>query len=91
MRAESAYTAGDAPIESVEGFVRQIMGWRDYVWHLYWQQGEPYRRRNALSATGAVPKWFASLDEAGTVAGALPVRGAAAACASTAGCTTSRG
>jgi deoxyribodipyrimidine photolyase-related protein len=59
-RAESAYRAGEAPIGSVEGFVRQIMGWRDYVWHLYWQQGEAYRRRNHLHATAAVPKWFAA-------------------------------
>jgi deoxyribodipyrimidine photolyase-related protein len=66
-RAEAAYRAGDAPIESVEGFVRQIMGWRDYVWHLYWQQGEQYRRRNALETTGDVPKWFAQLDADETV------------------------
>jgi deoxyribodipyrimidine photolyase-related protein len=34
--AEAAYRAGDAPLASVEGFVRQLIGWRDYVWHLYW-------------------------------------------------------
>jgi deoxyribodipyrimidine photolyase-related protein len=61
-RAEDAYRAGDAPIASVEGFVRQIIGWRDYVWHLYWHQGEDYRRRNALDAAGTIPKWFATLD-----------------------------
>jgi deoxyribodipyrimidine photolyase-related protein len=66
-RAESAYRAGDAPIASVEGFVRQIMGWRDYVWHLYWQQGDGYRRRNQLEATGRVPAWFATLDAEQTV------------------------
>ena len=44
QRAESAFRTGDAPIASAEGFVRQIMGWRDYVWHLYWYQGEAYRR-----------------------------------------------
>jgi deoxyribodipyrimidine photolyase-related protein len=61
-RAEAAYRAGEAPIASVEGFVRQILGWRDYVWHLYWYQGEDYRRGNALQATGDVPAWFATLD-----------------------------
>ncbi len=55
------------PISSVEGFVRQVMGWRDYVWHLYWHQGRAYRKRNELGATGAIPKWFASLDADGTV------------------------
>ena len=34
--AEQAYRAGAAPLSSVEGFVRQLIGWRDYVWHLYW-------------------------------------------------------
>ena len=66
-RAEQSYREGSAPIASVEGFVRQIMGWRDYVWHLYWYQGRTYRRRNELGATGAIPKWFADLDADGTV------------------------
>jgi deoxyribodipyrimidine photolyase-related protein len=61
-RAEDAYRAGDAPIASVEGFVRQVIGWRDYVWHLYWQQPRSYRRRNELGATTALPRWFAELD-----------------------------
>ncbi|GAB2481237.1 cryptochrome/photolyase family protein [Jatrophihabitans fulvus] len=60
--AEKAYRDGDAPIASVEGFVRQVIGWRDYVWHLYWQQPRSYRRRNELKATGTVPKWFTELD-----------------------------
>ena len=47
-RAESAYLAGEAPIASVEGFVRQVLGWRDYVWHLYWHFPESYRRSNAV-------------------------------------------
>lgn len=66
-RAESVYRAGDAPIESVEGFVRQIIGWRDYVWHLYWHQGQSYRRENALEATRDIPTWFATLDADRTV------------------------
>ncbi len=47
-RAEDAYLAGEAPIASVEGFVRQVLGWRDYVWHLYWHFPESYRRRDEL-------------------------------------------
>ena len=60
--AEDAYRAGAAPIASVEGFVRQLIGWRDYVWNLYWHQGRDYREGNELHATGRIPAWFADLD-----------------------------
>jgi deoxyribodipyrimidine photolyase-related protein len=60
-RAEDAYRTGAAAIASVEGFVRQVIGWRDYVWHLYWHLGEGYRRRNELAATERLPQWFGEL------------------------------
>lgn len=60
--AEHAYRAGAAPLASVEGFVRQLIGWRDYVWHIYWHMGPLYRRRNALNARRRLPTWFAELD-----------------------------
>ena len=60
--AEDAYRSGAAPINSVEGFVRQLIGWREYVWHVYWWGGRGYRRRNALHAQGSLPAWFADLD-----------------------------
>jgi deoxyribodipyrimidine photolyase-related protein len=65
--AEQAYrdsvAAGDPlPLNSVEGFVRQVMGWRDWMWHLYWHLGRDYRHGNALQATEEVPDWFAELD-----------------------------
>lgn len=60
--AEARYQAGEAPLNSVEGFIRQIAGWRDYVWHLYWHLGEPYRTtNNHLSATTPLPEAFTSL------------------------------
>ena len=65
--AEAAYRAGTAPIASVEGFVRQVLGWREYVWGLYWWFGEDYRARNALEAREPVPAWMASLDADGEV------------------------
>ena len=34
--AESAFRAGDVALASAEGFVRQVLGWREYMWHLYW-------------------------------------------------------
>jgi deoxyribodipyrimidine photolyase-related protein len=60
--AEDAYRSGAAPLASVEGFVRQILGWRDFVWHLYWYFEPAYRRSNALGATHRLPRWFAELD-----------------------------
>lgn len=60
--AEDAYRSGDAPLNSVEGYVRQLIGWRDYVWHVYWHFGPDYRRRNALEARTRLPDWFAELD-----------------------------
>jgi len=60
--AEDAYRAGHAGLASVEGFVRQLIGWRDYVWHVYWHFGRDYRRRNALQAHRRLPEWFAELD-----------------------------
>jgi deoxyribodipyrimidine photolyase-related protein len=61
--ARNRVSAGDPlPLNSVEGFVRQVMGWRDYVWHLYWYLGRDYRHANALAATEPVPDWLAELD-----------------------------
>ncbi len=88
-RAEQVYRDGDAPIASVEGFVRQVMGWRDYIWHLYWYLGEDYRRRNRLQARRALPDWFAELDGDATRLAAS--RTPSTASPSAAGCTTSRG
>ena len=61
-RAERAYREGQARLASVEGFVRQIIGWREYVWHIYWHTGEQYRGQNALDAHEPVPAWFDDLD-----------------------------
>ncbi len=69
--AEEAYARGDAPLAAVEGFVRQVMGWRDYIWHLYWYLGEDYRDRNELGAHAELPDWFTALDPTGTDAACL--------------------
>ncbi|MFD3457170.1 cryptochrome/photolyase family protein [Streptomyces sp. NPDC058691] len=61
-RAERALRSGRAPLNSVEGFVRQIAGWREYVWHLYWHFGPDYRHRNALRHHTPLPDWFLDLD-----------------------------
>ncbi len=48
--AVQAFELGDAPIESVEAFVRQVIGWREYINGMYWFLGENYREANALGA-----------------------------------------
>ncbi|MFI8266551.1 cryptochrome/photolyase family protein [Streptomyces sp. NPDC085665] len=60
--AEAAWREGRAPINSVEGFVRQIAGWREYVWHLYWYFGDDYRHSNAMGHHKPIPGWFLELD-----------------------------
>jgi deoxyribodipyrimidine photolyase-related protein len=61
-RAEAAYRSGAAPLSSVEGFVRQLIGWRDYIWHLYWYFDADYGASDGLRATRRVPPWFVALD-----------------------------
>lgn len=60
--AEKAYHQGKARLQSVEGFIRQIIGWRDYVWHLYWQFGEEYSNRNELAANQPLPDFMSQLE-----------------------------
>ncbi|MEY3855773.1 MAG: hypothetical protein RJA45_243, partial [Actinomycetota bacterium] len=45
-----AFEAGEGPIESVEAFVRQVIGWREYINGMYWFLGEDYRNENQLGA-----------------------------------------
>jgi deoxyribodipyrimidine photolyase-related protein len=56
--AEAAYHRGCAPLASVEGFIRQILGWREYVRGIYWTQMPGYLERNALSAREDLPAWY---------------------------------
>ena len=60
--AEIAYCRGEAPLASVEGFIRQILGWREYVRGIYWLQMPDYARRNALDATRPLPAFYWSGD-----------------------------
>jgi len=55
--AERAYRDGAAPLNAVEGFIRQIIGWREYVRGIYWLHMPDYARKNALGATRRMP-WF---------------------------------
>ncbi|MYW63091.1 cryptochrome/photolyase family protein [Streptomyces sp. SID8379] len=70
-RAQARWRSGDAPLNSVEGFVRQVAGWREFVWHVYWYFGEEYRAGNALGHRAPLPDWFTELDPDGTEARCL--------------------
>lgn len=48
--AVNKYRQGEIPIASAEGFIRQIIGWREYINGMYWFLGEDYRERNGLAA-----------------------------------------
>jgi deoxyribodipyrimidine photolyase-related protein len=63
--AERAFRAGDAPLASVEGFVRQVLGWREYVWHLYWHLGPEYLSRNEFRAMAPLPDWWRAVRPGG--------------------------
>ena len=54
----AAYEAQKAPLQSVEGFVRQILGWREFVRGVYWTEMPGYTERNALQATQALPDFY---------------------------------
>jgi len=56
--AEKAFMDGHAPIEAVEGFIRQILGWREYVRGIYWTQMPEYLELNALKANTPLPNFF---------------------------------
>lgn len=69
--AERAYRDGSAPLAAVEGFIRQILGWREYMWHLYWHFGPDYTDNNELSARGKLPDWWVDLDADAVTAACL--------------------
>ena len=57
-KAEAAYRAGKAPLNAVEGFIRQILGWREYIRGIYWYLMPEYGERNALNATLPLPGFY---------------------------------
>ncbi len=56
--AETAFRDGHVPLPSAEGFIRQILGWREYVRGIYWTEMPEYAERNALNATHDLPAWY---------------------------------
>ena len=65
-RAEAEYREGRAPLNAVEGFIRQIIGWREFVRGVYWLKGPHYRETNKLDADRRLPwaYWSGETDMA---------------------------
>ena len=57
-RAEHAYRDGKAPINAVEGFIRQIIGWREFIRGVYWREMPDYASSNKLLAQRKLPDFF---------------------------------
>ena len=58
QRVEHAYHAGQAPLNAAEGFIRQILGWREYIRGIYWHLMPDYAAMNALNAVRPLPAFF---------------------------------
>jgi deoxyribodipyrimidine photolyase-related protein len=56
--AEAAWHSGHAPLAAVEGFIRQILGWREYVRGIYWTQMPKYLELNAQNAAQTLPAFY---------------------------------
>jgi deoxyribodipyrimidine photolyase-related protein len=55
---EAQYQAGNMPINAAEGFIRQVIGWREYVRGIYWHAGPQYVENNALGAERPLPEFY---------------------------------
>jgi deoxyribodipyrimidine photolyase-related protein len=56
--AIAAYHQGGVPLNALEGFVRQIVGWREYVRGLYWTYRDEWPEMNALHAEADLPSFY---------------------------------
>lgn len=57
-RAQTCWRAGQAPLAAVEGFIRQILGWREYVRGVYWARMPGYANSNYFGHQEDLPDWF---------------------------------
>ena len=60
--AEKAYRDGHAPLNAVEGFIRQILGWREYVRGIYWLKMPDYAEANFFEADRDLPAFYWTAD-----------------------------
>lgn len=59
---EKAYYNGNVPLNAAEGFIRQILGWREYVHGVYWHKMPQYQSENFLNAKRNLPAFFWNAD-----------------------------
>lgn len=57
-RVEEEWKAGKVPLNSAEGYIRQVIGWREYVRGLYFREGPDYASRNGLVHSRALPPLY---------------------------------
>ena len=57
-RAEQAWQAGNVSIATAEGFIRQILGWREYIRGMYWHHMPGYAQHNTFNHITPLPEWF---------------------------------
>lgn len=57
-RVEDAYRSGHAPLNAVEGFIRQIIGWREYVRGIYWLKMPDYIDENFFGNDRPLPDFY---------------------------------
>ena len=57
-KAVAAYYSGEAPINSVEGFVRQVLGWREFIRGIYWHLMPDYAEMNHFDHQSELPEFF---------------------------------
>jgi len=58
QKAIDAWQSGKAPLNAVEGFVRQIIGWREFIRGIYWRYMPEYASRNHLGHDQPLPEWY---------------------------------
>ena len=58
QEVDRRYRAGKVPLNCAEGFIRQIIGWREYIRGVYWHEGPDYGARNALEAKRDLPGFY---------------------------------
>ncbi|MFZ9281274.1 MAG: cryptochrome/photolyase family protein [Prochlorococcaceae cyanobacterium] len=64
-RLEQAGLQQGTPLASLEGLIRQILGWREYTHGLYWWFGADYGGSNHFNATAPLPDWLEQLGSSG--------------------------